>query len=307
MEAEERPVKGRDVEENGRIDNGVNSSRTTDVKHAIEVWVSIAIAVVAIASQFALFEGSSITGDIAHVLFLSAVMMGMTAIVVYASEHGRNANGNDDDDVGDGVYRSVMICSMAGMWCVVFGVLAMTWAIRPTPVAAFMRSKGSGDDVVEEWMRRREDAKLCSGRIPRSSRRGDEAVASRRENCTANLSSGGWANDYGRVSAEILRRRRFQRNSASPAVLIGESDATVRNTLKSESKVKGDEPTNIAEPLKAEGVPGNGYCMQNNYRGVCVMAQRWGGDYGVIASGISHEQEEWRTDSRKMGVTGSQW
>ncbi|TDL13876.1 hypothetical protein BD410DRAFT_797460 [Rickenella mellea] len=29
-----------------------------------------------------------------------------------------------------------MICSMSGMWCVMFGLLSMTWAIRPTSVAA---------------------------------------------------------------------------------------------------------------------------------------------------------------------------
>ncbi|TDL30097.1 hypothetical protein BD410DRAFT_824019 [Rickenella mellea] len=135
MEAEERPVKGRDIEENGQIDNGVNGSPTTDVKHTIEVWVSIAIAVVAIASQFALFEASSITADIAHVLFLSAVLMGMTAILVYAAEHGRNADADGKD--GDGVYRSVMICSVSGMgsipvaacvtvvFCVCLGLVVM--------------------------------------------------------------------------------------------------------------------------------------------------------------------------------------
>ncbi|TDL30095.1 hypothetical protein BD410DRAFT_834288 [Rickenella mellea] len=123
-----KEVKDRDVEENKQIDNGANSN-PTDMKHAIEVWVSIAIAVVAIASQFALFEASSITGNIAHVLFLSAVLLGMTATFIYATEYGRNTD-------GDGVYRSVMICSMSGVWCFVFGLLSMTWAIRSISVAA---------------------------------------------------------------------------------------------------------------------------------------------------------------------------
>ncbi|TDL30093.1 hypothetical protein BD410DRAFT_824017 [Rickenella mellea] len=140
---EDTPVKDRDVEENRQIDNGGANSKTTDIKHTIEVWVSIAIAVVAFASQFALFEASSIQGNIAHALFLSAVLMGMTAILTYALEHGRHADGNE----GDGVYRSVMICSMSGMWLVMFGVLSMTWAIRPTSVAVHSIRR-IGDEVV---------------------------------------------------------------------------------------------------------------------------------------------------------------